>query len=97
MGYLGDHIGRSRCDHKNIRLLCQRYMFHLELKIPVKGVHQALRSRQGFKRRRGNKIGSILCHDHAHIRMLLHQHACQACDLVGSDSAADTQQHSFSF
>ena len=97
MGHLRDDIGRSRSNHENISLLGQGHMLHLKLKVPVKGVNQALLSGKGFKGRWGDEICCILCHDDPHIGVLLHQHAGQVCDLVGCDTAAHTQHYGFSF
>ena len=41
VGQLSDHVCTGWCDHHNICLLGNGYMLYLELKVPVKGIHQA--------------------------------------------------------
>ncbi len=53
-------------------------------------------ARQRLKSDRIDKIRGILRHDHRHIRMLLHQHTGQRCDLVGCDAAGHAQNDMFS-
>ena len=95
--HLADHIGRSRCYHKNIRTLCQCHMLYIELEIPVKRIDQTLVACERLKRDRINKIGCIFRHDHMHIRMLLDERTCQIGDFIGSDTSGHTEYHTFSF
>ena len=95
--HLADHIGRSRCYHKNIRPFCQCHMLDIELEIPVKRIDQTLVACERLKRDRINKIGCIFRHDHMHIRMLLDERTCQIGDFIGSDTSGHTEYHTFSF
>ena len=64
MGQLCDHIGRGRSHQHHIRQLCQGNVLHGKLKIPVKGVHQALVPGQRLKGNGIDEIGGVFCHDH---------------------------------
>ena len=72
-------------------------MLDIELEIPVKRIDQTLVACERLKRDRINKIGCIFRHDHMHIRMQLHEHACHICHFIRSDAACYTQNNSFPF
>ena len=71
VGQLSDHVCTGRCDHHNICLLGNGYVLYLELKVPVKGIHQAFIPGQCFKCDRIDKVRCILCHQYMDICMKL--------------------------
>ena len=91
------HICRCRRDKDNIRLLCQRDMLHLILKIPVKRVDQALSAGQCLKRDGIDKVRGIPGHHDLHRRVLFYQKAREVRRLICRNAAAHAQQYCFSF
>ena len=72
-------------------------MFYLELKIPVKSIHQTFISGQCLKRDRIDKIRGILRHQHMDICMKLLKRTCQICDLICGNTSCDPKKYSFPF
>ena len=94
---LANHICGSRRNQKHIRLFRDGNMCHMELEIAVEGIYHTFIAGQCFKGNRRNKLAGIFRHDHMHIRMQLHEHACHICHFIRSDAACYTQNNSFPF
>ena len=94
---LANHICGSRRNQKHIRLFRDGNMCHMELEIAVEGIYHTFIASQCFKGNRRNKLAGIFRHDHMHIRMQLHEHACHICHFIRSNTACYTQNNSFPF
>ena len=94
---LANHICGSRRNQKHIRLFRDGNMCHMELEIAVEGIYHTFIAGQCFKGNRRNKLAGIFRHDHMHIRMQLHEHACHICHFIRSNAACYTQNNSFPF
>ena len=84
--HLTNHIGSTWCHHKEVTSFSQRYMFHVEIEVAIEGIDDTLIVRQGLKGHRGDELRGVLCHDHMHICIQLHQHRCQIGNLIGSNA-----------
>ena len=93
---LSNNIRRRRSDQHHIRLFCQRDMLYTILKIAVKCINQTFGTCQCLKCDRINKIGRILRHQYVYLRMHLHKHTCQICDLICCNTPCHTEYHRFS-
>ena len=85
------------CNHHNICLLGQCNMFHMKLKISVKGVHHTFMPCQCLKRNWIDKIGRILCHQHIGVCPLFYKCTGQIGDLIGRNATTNSQYHCLSF
>ena len=96
VGQLGNDIGRGRGDEHQVRLVRHRHVLHLELEVPVKGVHQSLVAGEGLKGHRRDKLRGIPGHEHLDVAAQLHQGRGQVGHFIGRDAARDPQYHCFS-
>ena len=97
ISHLANDVGCGRSNQKHVGLLCQRHMLHLELEVAVEGIYQAFVASKGFECCWSNKVASILCHYHMHLRLLLHEHRCQICYLVCSYASRNSKNYGLSF
>ena len=96
IGQLADHVGGGRGYQSNVRLLCHRHMLHIELKVPVEGIHQTFVAGEGLEGDGVDEVGGVLGHQHLNVRVLLHQQACHGGHFICRDAAGDRQHHMFS-
>ena len=96
MSKLRNDIRRCRSDQTQVRLLSQRHMLDLKLKIAIKGIDRTFISRQRFKCNRIDKIHGVLRHDHMNIAAKLDKTAGHIGCLVCRNAAADSEKYRFS-
>ena len=96
IGQLTDHVGGGGGHQGDVRLLGHRHMLHIELKVPVKGIHQAFVAGEGLEGDGVDKVGGVLGHQHLNVRVLLDQKAGHGGHFICRDAAGDRQHHMFS-
>ena len=72
-------------------------MLHIEFKVSVKCVHEALVACESFKCDWIYKICCIVCHYDVDIGVLLYKHTRKVCYLVCRYASCHSQNYCFSF
>ena len=65
-------------------------MFHIEVKVAVEGIDNALVVRESLEGHRGDEVGGVLRHDDVNVGIEFHQHRGQIGNLIGSDASRNT-------
>ena len=97
MGQFGTDIGSCRSNNDKISGLSQRNVLYLVGEIPVKGIYHGSVTGELLKGERGDKLRGMFGHDDLHLCVEFDKSRAEAGCLIGSNTAGDTQQHSFSF
>ena len=71
-------------------------MFHIVLKIAVKGVHETFVARQLLEGDGVDEICRVFCHDDGDMCLLLFQHTGERSDLICGDAAGYSEYDMFS-
>src|SRR5699024_11020490 len=90
-------VGCSRCNHKQIGMVCQVDVVYHRWILFIKGVDSDMVAGKRLKCQRGDKAGGRLGHNHSHIRPALCPLADQSCRFVSGDSSGHTEDDSLSF
>ena len=97
IGELCNDIGGGRRDQDQIRLLCQRNVFDVVLKVAVKGIYHAFLPGNPFKSNRGNEFCPVFTQKYVYIGPLLGKLARKRGRLISGNTSGHSQQDGLLF